>query len=476
MPFDSVRDFLETAESVSQLVRIREEVRPEPDVSAASLAAVRIQKGPMLLFEKIQGYHNKHIAMNVHGSWANHALMLGMPKDTSVLEQFQELGRRWDRYPIPPVRIDHAPVKDVILDRNFSLFEELPLFRVNRWDGGFYLSKGCVVSQDPQDSNNQNVGIYRMQVKGHRRLGIQASAQHDLAIHLRKAEEMNKPLRVAIAIGNDPVTSLIACSPLRYYEDEYSMMGAVRGAPVKIISSERGGLDVPAHAELIIEGSIVPRRRFIEGPFAEYPGSYSSSMLQAEIDVDLISRRKNPIIFENLYTSKPWNEIDYLMALNTSVSIYKQMKQDFPEVRAVNAMYTHGYCTIISSKMRFGGFAKTLGCRLLSTPHGIAYPKVIIIVDEEVNPFDLQQVVWAMTVRFRPERDLVIIPNAPSSTLDPAHLIRGLATKVIIDAAKPAYPDIPLADAAGVAPPEDTAAWMDVIEKLRTQQGKNTDL
>ena len=111
-------------------------------------------------------------------------------------------------------------------------------------------------------------------------------------------------------------------------------------------------------------------------------------------------------------------------------------------------MYTHGYCTIISSKMRFGGFAKTLGCRLLSTPHGITYPKLIIVVDEDVDPFDLQRVIWAMTVRFRPERDLVLIPNAPASTLDPAHLVRGLATKVIIDAAKPAFPDIPLADAA----------------------------
>ena len=466
MPYDSLRDFLEKAESENQLVRIKNRVKLEPDISAAALAATKIQSGPVVLFENIEGYSNKQIAMNVHGSWENHALALDLPKHTPVIDQFHELTRRWDDYPVPPVTIDHPPVKEIILKKPISLFRELPLFRVNRKDGGFYLSKACVVSRDPENLKNQNVGIYRIQVKDHDRLGIQASAQHDLAIHLRKAEEMNMPLRVAVAISNDPITSLIASSPLKYDEDEYAMMGALRGTPTPITKSETGNLDVPAAAELIIEGEIIPRQRFIEGPFAEYPGSYSTSMLQAEIRVDLISRRKNPIIFENLYTSRPWNEIDYLLALNTSVSIYKQIKKDFPEVQAVNAMYTHGYCAIVSSKMRFGGFAKTLGCRLLSTPHGVAYPKLVIIVDEEVDPFDLQQVVWALTVRFRPERDIAIIPNGPQSTLDPAHLVRGLATKIIIDAAKPAFPDIPLHDAASVDTPSETEGWMAIIKNL----------
>jgi vanillate/4-hydroxybenzoate decarboxylase subunit C len=465
MPFGSLRDFLEYAEEHGQLLRIKEEVRPEPDIRTIACAATKSQAGPVVLFEKIQGYKDKKIVMNVHGSWANHALTLEMPKHTPVKEQFHEILRRWDRYPLKPKRASSAPVKEVILTKNFSLFRELPLFRVNPMDGGFYLSKACVVARDPEDFNNQNVGIYRIQVKDHDRLGIQISAQHDLAAYLRKAEEMNQPVRVAIAIGNDPITPFVAASPLKYDEDEYSMMGAIRGAPMEVICSERGDLDVPAGAELVIEGEIVPRQRFVEGPFAEYPGSYSTSMLQAEVKVDAITRRRDPIIFENLYTGEPWTEIDYLQGLNTCATIYKQMKADFPEVQAVNALYTHGYATIISSKMRFGGFAKTLGCRLLSTPHGITYPKLIIIVDEEVDPFDLKQVMWAMTVRFRPERDLVLIPNAPSSTLDPAHLVRGLATKVIIDAAKPAYPDIPLSDADSVEVPAKTAFWIDEIEK-----------
>ena len=465
MPYASLRDFLARLEKEGQLVRIKEEVRPEPDIRAAACAATKVPGGPAILFEKIQGYRDKQIVMNAHGSWENHALSFEMPKKSSVMEQFREIARRWDSYPVPARRVAKAPVKEVIIDRNVSLLRELPLFRVNPMDGGFYLSKACTIARDPENPKNQNVGVYRIQVKDHDRLGIQLSAQHDTAAYLRKAEERNIPMRVAIAISNDPVVSFVASSPLRYDEDEYAMMGALRGEPVEVISSERGNLDVPANAELVIEGEMVLRERFVEGPFTEYTGSYSTSMLQAEIKVDLITRRRDPIIFENLYTGEPWAEIDYLQGLNTCVTIYKQMKVDFPEVEAVNALYTHGYCTIISSKMRFGGFAKTLGCRLLSTPHGITYPKLIIIVDEDVDPFDLARVIWAMTVNFRPERDLAIIPNAPSSTLDPAHLVRGLATKVIIDAARPVFPDIPLADAGRVEVPPQTSYWIEEIKK-----------
>ena len=465
MPYGSLREFLARLEKEGQLVRIKEEVRPEPDIRAASCAAAKVPGGPAILFEKIEGYRDKQVVMNAHGSWENHALAFDLPKKTPVMQQFREIARRWDGYPVPARRVTEAPVKEVIIDKEVSLLRELPLFRVNPMDGGFYLSKACTIARDPENPANQNVGIYRIQVKDHDRLGIQLSAQHDTAAYLIKAEQRNTPMRVAIAISNDPVVSFVASTPLRYNEDEYAMMGALRGEPVEVISSERGNLDVPANAEMVIEGEMVLRQRFVEGPFTEYTGSYSTSMLQAEIKVALITRRRDPIIFENLYTGEPWAEIDYLQGLNTCVAIYKQMKADFPEIEAVNALYTHGYCTIISSKMRFGGFAKTLGCRLLSTPHGITYPKFIIIVDEDVDPFDLARVVWAITVNFRPERDLVIIPNAPSSTLDPAHLVRGLATKVIIDAARPVFPDIPLADAGRVEVPAQTAHWIEEIRK-----------
>ena len=328
MPFDSIRAFLEKAETEGQLVRIKEEVRLEPDIRTIACAATKMPGGPVVLFEKVRGYRDKQVVMNVHGSFQNHALMLDLPKETGLKAQFHELSKRWDRYPVPPVRVADAPCKEVVVDRDPSLFRELPLFRVNPMDGGFYLSKACVVSRDPETGEDQNVGMYRIQVKDHDRLGIQAAAQHDIAVHFRKAEELNIPLRIAIALSNDPVTTLVASTPLTYAQDEYSMMGAIRGEPTKIIASERDGLDVPAGAEVIIEGEIIPRHRSVEGPFAEYPGYYSTCMIQAEVKVDCITRRRDPIIFENLYTGRPWNEIDYMMALNTSLAPFKQMKPD----------------------------------------------------------------------------------------------------------------------------------------------------
>jgi len=143
------------------------------------------------------------------------------------------------------------------------------------------------------------------------------------------------------------------------------------------------------------------------------------------------------------------------------------MKTDFPEIEAINAMYTHGYGTIISARMRFGGFAKTLGMRLLTTAHGIVYPKFIIVVDEDIDPFNLQEVMWAISVRFRPERDLVVIPNAPGSPLDPTSSVRGITTKLIIDATKPVFPDISLSGGVQVDVPPETTFWLDQIAKRR---------
>src|SRR4030042_5564966 len=121
MPYGSLRDFLVKAEEEGQLLRIKEEVRPEPDIRTIACAAAKVQGGPVVLFEKIQGYRDKKVVMNVHGSWENHALTLDLPKKTKIKEQFHEIVRRWNRYPMPPKRVAHAPLKEVMMDRNISL-------------------------------------------------------------------------------------------------------------------------------------------------------------------------------------------------------------------------------------------------------------------------------------------------------------------------------------------------------------------
>src|SRR5258708_38209444 len=133
------------------------------------------------------------------------------------------------------------------------------------------------------------------------------------------------------------------------------------------------------------------------------------------VEIDKVYHRTAPI-FEPLYLGQPWTEIDYMMAINTGAPLYVQLKEAFPEIVAVNAMYTHGLVVVISTKRRIGGFARTVGMRCMTTPHGLGYAKIVIVVDETVDPFDLKQVMWALSTKVKSRRR----PAGPSPHVDPA--------------------------------------------------------
>jgi vanillate/4-hydroxybenzoate decarboxylase subunit C len=232
-PYDDLRGFLEVLEREGQLLRISRPVRPEPDLGAAGRAVANLDgaTAPALLFGNIDGYQNASVALNVHGSWANHALMLGLPKQTQVREQFHELAARWEKFPVPVERRETAPWQEITVAQDINLFELLPLFRLNPGDGGPYIDKAAVISRDanaPDDYGKLNVGIYRLQVKGPDHLGLQSAAVHDLSRHVEAAEGRRTGLPIVIAIGNDPVLSLAAGTPLAYDQSEYEMAGAWR--------------------------------------------------------------------------------------------------------------------------------------------------------------------------------------------------------------------------------------------------------
>lgn len=473
--YKDLREFLATLEAEGQLVRVKEEVNPEPDIGAAGRAAANLKNGPAILFEKIKGYKHS-VVINAHGSWQNHALMMGMAKDTPTKEQFFELNRRWDKFPVPPKVLsrDEAKCKENTITENINLFELLPLYRINEQDGGFFLSKASVVTGDPEfpnDLNKLNVGTYRIQVKDIDRVGIQALPFHDIAIQLRKAEEENKPLPIAITLGNNPLVTFMASTPVAYDQNEYEFVGALQdGVPTEIVKADTiDHLYVPAHCEIVLEGHILPRVRTVEGPFGEFPGSYSGARLQCEIKITHVTHRTNPI-FENLYLGMPWTEIDYLMALNTSVPLYKQIKASIPEVVAVNAMYTHGIGVIISTKCRYGGYGKGVAFRLLSTPHGMPYSKIVIVVDEFVDPFNLEQVMWALTTRVKPSKDVVVIPNCPGMPLDPSSNPAGMHDKLIIDATTPVDPEPNPRSVELLKPAPDAPKWEAYIKQALGQK------
>ena len=472
MAYDDLRSFLATLEKEGQLLRITEQVRPEPDIAAAANAAGRIgENAPALWFDNVHGFTDARIAMNVHGSWANHALALGLlPKNTPVKEQVAEFARRWDAFPVAPVRREDAPWREnTMAGEDIDIFKLLPLFRLNDGDGGFYIDKAAVVSRDPEDPDDfgkQNVGIYRIEVIGKDRLAFQPVPMHDIAQHLRKAEERGEDLPVAITLGNDPVMPIVAGMPMAYDQSEYEMAGALRGrGRWPLATAPATGFDVPWGSEVVIEGYFESRERQIEGPFGEFTGHYSGGRRMPVVKVTRISYRTDPV-FESLYLGMPWTECDYLVGPNTCVPLLKQLKAEFPEVQAVNAMYTHGLVVIVSTKNRYGGFAKAVAMRAMTTPHGLGYVAQVILVDEDVDPFNLPQVMWALSSKVNPKEDVLIMQNLSVLELAPAASPAGVISKMIIDATTPVDPDRRGNFSTPVKDLPETEEWIAKLQKL----------
>lgn len=468
MAFDDLRSFLSTLEEQGQFLHVTEQVQPEPDLAAAGNAVARLEGNPpALYFDNVAGFDNARIAMNVHGSWSNHALALGMDANAPVREQVEEFTARWKKFPVPPVRKENPPWSENTVEGSaINLFELLPLFRFNVGDGGFYIDKAAIVSRDPDDPDNfgkQNVGIYRLEVKGTNKLALQPVPMHDVALHLRAAEERGEDLPVAITIGNEPIISIVAATPLGNDQSEYELAGALRGEPAPIATAPLTGYDVPWGSELVLEGVIEGRKREIEGPFGEFTGHYSGGRRMPVVRIDKVSYRSNPI-FETLYLGMPWTEIDYLIGPATCVPLFEQLHADFPEVKAVNAMYTHGLVTIISAKTRYGGFAKAVGMRAMTLPHGLGYCKMVIVVDEDVDPFNLPQVMWSLSTKVNAQYDVINIPRLSVLELDPISEPPGISNKLIIDATTPVAPDARGQHSQQVREVPESKVW---LEKLR---------
>ena len=221
---------------------------------------------------------------------------------------------------------------------------------------------------------------------------------------------------------------------------------------------------------MILEGVIEGRRREIEGPFGEFDGYYSGGHSMPVVRIGKISYRNDPI-FESLYLGKPWTEIDYLAGPAFCVPLNQQLKADFPEVQAVNALYTGGLVVIVSTRKRFGGFARTVGMRVMTTPHGLAYCKIIIVVDEDVDPFDLPQVIWALATRVNPAGDLLNLPNMSVLGLDPGSQPPGITNKLVIDATTPVSPDTRGHYSQLVADLPETPQWISRLKDLLAARG-----
>lgn len=474
MAFKDLRSFLAKLEEENQLVRYTDKILPTPGIGQISSAISKMgHNGPAVLFDNIAGYKGQRLVVGVHGSWANHALMLDMPKSSSIRDQFFDLSEKWDKYPGEVTFVDDAPCQEVVIEEDdINLYQDLPLYRINALDGGCYISKAAVVTREPYDPDNLdavNVGTYRLQVQGKNTIGLQLHNFHDGGEHYAQAEKESENLPVCICLGNDPLLSFMASTPIAYDQSEYKYVAGMGGFTYELTRSTLAGLPIPARSEFILEGEIIPHKRVVEGPFGEFPGSYSGVRSQQQIVIKRITHRVDPI-FENLYIGFPFTEADVLLGLNTCVPLYKQLKDRFP-VKAVNALYQHGLTCIVATDQKFACQSKSIAFAVASTPHGQAYCRTIILVDGHVDPFDLTQVMWALSTRVRPGEDVVEIPNCPGQPLNPSDKVPGIDRKLIIDATTPVYPD-KIRESKLIAVDPAVHDWVKVLGEMQAAQAK----
>lgn len=330
-----LREFIELLQSERRILHITYALSPEPDVQSYCRAASELG-GTSLLLDNINGYKGKRLVINLLASWLNCALMSGLPTDTPVRKLIEVLCLRADNKPHKPmwIEIEKAPSYECLETDEVDLYKILPLFRINEHDGGFYLHKACVVSEDiaaAGDPDRMKFGMYSLQVHGRDRLGVHVAGTDNLNLHLMGAEKTNSPLPVAVCLGVPPMASIVASAGISYAESEYDLISALYGQPFELARCSRSKLWVPAYSEYVLEGYIEPGIRCTEGPFTCDGGSLSGIKRKPQIKVTAIAHRNNPIL-DNTYVGKAWTEHDCMTGIAAVLRLHKQAKDTLPEV------------------------------------------------------------------------------------------------------------------------------------------------
>ena len=326
--------------------------------------------------------------------------------------------------------VDGGPVKENVIRRNIDLPKILPIPKFQEKDSSSFITAGVLVVKDPE-TGKYFTSIRRFQVNGRNQLSA-LIASPKLTEDFLKLEKENKPLEVAIVLGYDaPFLMASQISSATYGVDKYQIDSALRGEPLELVPCETVDLLVPAYCEIVLEGRIVPGKREMEGPFGELMGYYGGVAPHPIIEVDAIMHRDDPI-FQIAF---PCREEHLSNGLIREVELYNQLKN---QVNVVDVNVTEGggyrFNAFASIYKQKEGDGKSAIIAALGSNKDL---KQVVIVDEDVDIFDLQDIEWAITTRTQGSQDFVVIPGALGSSLEPSHDLRGITDKIGIDATKP---------------------------------------
>lgn len=456
MAFDDPREFLARLEEEGDLVRISTPVEPRFEI-AAYIRKTSDQQGPALLFEKVKG----HDMPVVGGLFATRRRVLGALgyKPDEVFERFLEATDR----PLDPVRVEEGPCQEVVLLGEEVDLTRLPIPTYCLQDGGAFITHGVEITRDAE-TGVKNAGIYRMQLKGRNRLGIFSNVHQHCGLQFSMAERRGEPLEIAVALGVDPVVMLATQVKAPYGVNELAVAGGLRGEPVRVVKCRTVNLEVPATSEIVIEGRLLPNYREEEGPFGEFSGYYGPGAKRPVMEVSAVTHRRSPIFHAGL-TGMPMTENHFLKQLPNEVTVYRELKAKFPEVKAVHypASGCSEYACYISMTPRYKGQARNV---ILAALGSAKRPKLVVVVEEDVDIYDDVKVLWAICTRVQPDRDVMIVPSVGSAPLDPSTPEPGLSAVMGIDATRPfgqPYAEVPVVPGVEKVP--------DLLALVRNQGG-----
>ena len=452
MVYRDLRDFLGQLEAQGELRRIALEVDPRLEMTELCDRVLK-REGPALLFERPKGYAVPALA-NLFGT--TRRVALGMGRDS--LAQLSELGEllaylkepdppnglreAWEKLPLlkrivsmAPKIIARAPCQEVVLEGEDIDLARYPIQTCWPGDAGPLITWGLVVTRGPQ-RKRQNLGIYRMQVIGRNRVIMRWLAHRGGALDFRDhtLAHPGRPFSVAVVLGADPATMLGAVTPVPDALSEYQFAGLLRGARTELANCLGCKLQVPAHAEIVLEGAIYPNDTALEGPFGDHTGYYNEQDRFPVFTIDRISMRTAPI-YHSTYTGKPPDEPSVLGVALNEVFVPVLRKQ-FPEI--TDFYLPPEGCSyrmsVVSMRKQYPGHARRVMFGVWSFLRQFMYTKFVIVTDDDVNVRDWKEVIWALTTRVDPRRDTFIADHTPIDYLDFASPVPGLGSKMGIDA------------------------------------------
>ena len=443
-----LRDWLSLVERHGELQRISGEVDPAEELGAITFMRTRDEKAPALLFEKLS--HNPlgaRVLSNILGnSKERYALTLGLDPSLSILALIDQT-RLIMKGRVSPVQVSPqaAPVNEIVLTGSDIDLTQLPVPRFWPGDGGPYIGTGDITFTRDPASGRINVGCYRQMLHGPDRVGLYCSPGKDGRLDREAWWAKGESCEVVAAFGVDPAMFMAASIVFGSSESELNVTGAMTGHPVELTSGVAVSLPIPARAEIVIEGLLHPGDLSQEGPLGEFTGYYGSPPSpQPVITVKAVHMRRNPIITAALMARYPSCEQGTFYAIARSARVLDDLDRiGLPGVRGV---YTHPAAAsgfgmlVISLRQRYAGHVAQALALAAQCPAAAYYTKWIIAVDEDVDPTNMNDVMWALSTRCHPSEDIDVLRKTWSTGLDPSQFPaekRPYGSKVLIDACKP---------------------------------------